>query len=45
MDTCAVCKKIIRKGVISAEGRKFCSQACSAAFKKAKKGKETCEFC
>lgn len=45
MNTCTVCKRLIKKGVINAEGKKFCSVVCSATFKKAKKGKETCKFC
>ena len=43
-DTCTVCKKLLKKGVTTMEGKKFCCQACCDTYKKGQKRK-VCEFC
>ena len=39
-----VCKRMIKKGIISYEGKKFCSDACKTRYKKSEE-KGVCEFC
>ena len=43
-DTCTVCSKLLKKGIITFEGKKFCCKTCCNKYKKGKKAK-VCEFC
>lgn len=38
---CGMCGKLLKKGIISYEGKKFCCETCCDRYKKTK----VCEFC
>jgi hypothetical protein len=40
-DICGMCGELLKEGIISQEGMKFCSKTCADKKKK----KPVCEFC